>query len=144
MGLNIKIIAPLRDKDTWGEGHYEAPRGERIHIGLDFAAAAGSVLISPVTGHVSKIGYPYWDDLSYRYVEVTDSDKYRHRFFYVEAEVEPGQIVLATVTRLGTVQDVVSRYPVPRGMKNHFHYEIKDTNDITYDPEAFHEHRHTS
>jgi murein DD-endopeptidase MepM/ murein hydrolase activator NlpD len=134
MGIEIEVLVPERGTDSWGSGHFGADRGKRVHVGIDFCAPAGGILLSPVSGHVTKHGYPYGDDLTYRYVQVRDNDGLAHRFFYVEPIGELGRSVTAG-TPLGTVQDIVRRYSVPRGMKNHFHYEIKDQNGNKVNPE---------
>ena len=122
----ILVVVPERGRDSWGEGHFGASRGDRTHMGIDYAAVPGSVLISPITGQVTKLGYPYADDLSYRYVQVTDSLGRKHRWFYIEPGVTVGETVIAEFSSLGTVQDIVKRYPTPHGMTPHFHYEVKD------------------
>ncbi len=109
--------------DEAGQGHFGADRGSRTHRGVDFYLLPGEVLLSPVTGTVTKVGYPYADDLAYRYIEVSLMNNHRHRFFYVEPEHEVGNIILVG-TRLGTAQDIVKRYP-GIGMRHHVHYEIK-------------------
>ena len=122
----IMVVCPERGRDAWGEGHWGASRGDRTHMGIDYAAVPGSTLVSPVTGQVTKIGYPYSDDLSYRYVEVTDGRGYRHRFFYVEPGVIMRQTIIAEFSALGVIQDITARYATPKGMTPHFHYEVKD------------------
>jgi murein DD-endopeptidase MepM/ murein hydrolase activator NlpD len=134
MAVEIRVLVPERGTDSWGAGHFGASRGKRIHVGIDYSAAAGSILLAPVSGHVTKLGYPYGDDLTYRYVQITDESGSRHRFFYVEPDVRLGyQVDIGEP--IGTVQNIVKRYPVPRGMKNHIHYEIKDENDLYVSPE---------
>jgi hypothetical protein len=45
-------------------------------LGQDVLAATG--------GRVTNVGYPYGDDLSFRYVEITTNDGYVVREFYVQ------------------------------------------------------------
>lgn len=49
----------LRGNDPTGAGWYGAKRGSRKHKGLDLVAKPGTPVMSPINGHVSKIGYPY-------------------------------------------------------------------------------------
>ena len=132
----LKVKTPERGTDTWGSGLWGAPRGSRLHMGVDYTAWPESILLSPVKGKVTKLGYPYGDDLSYRYVQVVDREGCRHRFFYVEPLVDVGDRVKVG-TELGIVQDIVKRYPVPKGMKPHVHYEIIDSNGNYMNPETF-------
>jgi len=71
-------------------------------------------------GKVTKIGYPYGDDLSFRYVEVTDNQGCRARYFYVEPAVSQGQEV-SVGDALGFSQALGGRYP---GITEHVHFEL--------------------
>jgi len=131
--MQLMVRTPLRGTDPGGSGHFGASRGRRLHMGVDFAAAPDSVLLSPVTGKVTKHGYPYSDDLSYRYIQIVDKNGWRHRFFYVD----PIPVLDSTVEvgdEIGKVQDISTRYPVPKGMKCHIHYEIIDKNGNYVEP----------
>ena len=114
----------IRDWDDLGCGHYQASRGSRLHNGIDFCAEPDEKLVTPVSGVVTKLGYCYGDDLSYRYVEVTGTSDRRHRFFYISPGVQVGEIVTAGETALGCVQDIAARYKHRGFMNNHFHYEV--------------------
>jgi murein DD-endopeptidase MepM/ murein hydrolase activator NlpD len=129
----LKVIAPERGTDAGGSGHYGASRGTRRHNGQDFNVAPGSTVLSPVDGFITKLGYPYGDDLTYRYVQVQDDQGNRHRFFYVEPVVEI-QDYIQVGEVLGTAQNVARRYPVPKGMAPHVHYEIIDKDGIYINP----------
>ena len=78
----IKGIARKRIGDRWGQGHYGASRGSRTHNGIDYVLHCGTTVLSPVEGTVTKIGYPYSDDLSYKYIQITSEDGFQHRIFY--------------------------------------------------------------
>jgi len=90
---------------------------------MDFACAAGAIVLSPVSGVVTRLGYAYADDLSYRYVEVEDESNKRHRIFYISPTISVGSEVYSQTTQIGIVQDLTKRYP--NGMTNHVHYEVK-------------------
>ena len=136
--VNMTIQANMRQPDSYGSGHFGASRGSRTHHGIDFACWAGSTVCSTVKGEVTNLGYTYKDDLSFRYVQVTDDNTgHMHRFFYVQPGVEKGDKV-EIGQALGTVQDLLVRYP--NGMTNHFHYEImylEDNKRKYLDPESF-------
>lgn len=72
-----------RGSDAWGSGEFGAPRGDRTHCGIDYVVETGAFMHPFVTGRITKFGYVYPDDLQYRYVEVTDEKRLRHRYFYV-------------------------------------------------------------
>jgi hypothetical protein len=118
----------LRD-DPAGLGHFGAPRaGGRTHRGIDYRCAPGGEVLAPVRGVVTRLGYPYGDDLNWRYVEITGDDQLngpeRHRLFYVRPVCKEGdQVTLDTV--IGVAQDISERYP-DQGMLPQIHYEIKN------------------
>jgi len=128
----ITGILPKRTIDPHGSGEYGAPRGSRLHVGIDFECAPGTQIQSPVHGHVTKIGYPYADDLAYRYVQITDATGHNHRVFYIQPLVEIGAKV-STGDTIGSSQDLTARYP---GITPHCHYEIKKDGIYT-NPEVF-------
>lgn len=118
----IKITTTSRGQDSFGAGHFHAPRGSRIHQGEDFLAPPESKVHALLGGTVTKLGYTYADDLTFRYVQVTDEEGYRLRYYYVKPTVKKGDRINSDDI-LGTVQDLGERYP---GMPNHIHFEIKD------------------
>jgi len=135
-------IQPQIRNDSQGSGEWRSRRGKRPHKGIDYQVTPGAFIKSHVNGKVTKLGYPYGDDLSYRYVEVTDYAGLRHRFFYVEPYAKEGELIQAGAV-LGWAQDVAARYPAneTRGeMQPHIHYEVLDQAGLDYDPEKFLQH----
>ena len=122
----IRLIRQITDllirSDSAGDGHYGAPRGNRTHCGIDYCCEPGSPILSPIVGTVTKHGYPYGDDLSWRYIQITDHDGMHHRLFYVKPQAPIGVEVTAS-TQVGLAQDIAIRYP-GQGMTPHVHYEI--------------------
>jgi len=112
----------MRQSDKYGSGWYHAPRGDRKHNGIDVIAMPGAGVICPVEGTITKLGYTYADDLTYRYVQVTDNNHYDWRFFYVAPKVIMEEIIPSGMV-IGTVQDIGARYP---GITPHYHLEIKN------------------
>lgn len=129
----IKLTAPPRGIDTYGSGAYLAARGARRHNGIDFKAAEGSIVHPMSRGEVTKLGWCYNDDPSYRYVQVTDMAGYRVRYFYVSPSVKLGDKV-DTDTKLGTVQDLTTRY---KTITPHVHLEVKDLQGQFMDPAKY-------
>ncbi|RLA60150.1 MAG: M23 family peptidase [Epsilonproteobacteria bacterium] len=122
--------------DKAGSGEFGSSRdgGSRTHSGVDFISKPESQVLTPVSGKITKLGYPYADDLSYRYVQITDEEGNKHRMFYVQPgkELAIGQQVFQ-YDPIGIAQDVSRRYP-DRGMTPHVHYEIKDKLGKFIDP----------
>lgn len=125
----IKLSAVQRTQDSYGNGEYQSPRGNHKHRGIDFAPQVHAVS----AGEVTKLGYPYADDLSFRYVQVTDSDGFNARYFYVKPCVEVGDKVSAGQV-LGLMQDLGKRYP---NITPHYHFEVKDKNGVIVNPHNY-------
>ena len=115
----------MRKPDNHGSGYFGAPRGNRVHYGIDYKAAKGSLVHSNVSGKITKLGYPYADDLSYRYVQITTDEGLDYRFFYLEPSVVMGDLIVVGDI-LGIVQDLETRY---KDITSHFHFEVKRGNE---------------
>lgn len=113
----------LRGTDGCGDGSFGAPRGDRLHRGLDVLAEPGDAIHAACSGTVTKLGFCYADDLSYRYVQITHNTlPIVARLLYVLPDVDVGQAV-AIGDVVGTAQDIAKRYG--NGMKNHCHLELQ-------------------
>jgi len=131
----IRIRVEQRKLDAYGSGEFGASRGDRTHNGIDYTLS----VLSPVAGKVTKLGYPYADDLIYRYVQVTDADGYHWRVFYIEPTVKVGDIV-SCETEIGQPQDIAARYSSKGWMNRHVHLEVMnyiDGKKVYYNPESF-------
>lgn len=126
----LTIIPPLRGFDSQGSGAFGAPRGSRTHKGIDLACMKGSQVLSVCDGEVTKLGYPYSPSDQkkghLRYVQVTDSNGYDTRYFYILPSVSIGDKVSAG-DAVGTVQGLINIYD---GITDHYHFEIKKDGDI--------------
>jgi hypothetical protein len=128
-GVTRSPIGEIRGQDSRGCGLFGSSRdgGARRHAGVDYTAAPGQSVFAVIDGVVSKIGYPYADDLSYRYIEITSQDRhpggksYVVRQFYVNPGVELGANVEAREA-IGTYQELGSKYP---GVTEHVHVEMR-------------------
>lgn len=114
-----------REHDGYGEGRFGASRdgGAREHAGVDYVAEAGQRVVAPISGYVTRIGFPYGDDERLRYVEITNPAlKLTARVFYLRPDVQVGQAVRVgkPIGRAATLQD---RYP---GITDHVHLEVRE------------------
>ena len=119
--------------DPAGSGKFGARRGKRAHTGIDYVCTPGAEILSPVDGVVTKRGYAYSDDLSWRIVDVKDRTGMTHRLFYVEPCVDEGQRV-TRYTPIGRAQDITQRYPA-KEMLPHVHYQIEDEDGEIVNPD---------
>lgn len=114
-----KII--LRGDDPTGHGNYGAKRGTRKHKGLDLVTKPDEDVFAPISGQITKLGYPYSGNLEFRYVEITN-DVYRVRIMYCKPiNLYKNQRVFEG-QKIGEAQDIAG-YWNPR-MKNHIHLEV--------------------
>ena len=103
----------------WSRGVCDG--GLRHHEGVDYVAAAGQPVQAPISGYVTRIGYAYDDDLSFRYVEITNPAlRYQARVLYVSPDVAVGQTVRLGEA-IGEAQSLQRRYP---GITDHVHLEL--------------------
>ena len=116
------IGAPKRTQDVFGSGSYGASRGTRKHNGIDYACYPDSAVFAPATGIITKIGYPYADDLSFRYVQITTEDGLDYRIFYISPIVGLNDFVTRDHTIIGISQKLGDRYP---DITEHVHFEVK-------------------
>ena len=140
----MKATLPIRKMDGYGAGHYGASRGDRIHHGQDYVAYPGTFIHSEVSGIVTKIGWPYANDI-YRYVQIettVDGQVYDVRYFYLNPLCKVGDHILADDI-IGTVQDLTLRYKdtirndgTIKKMQCHVHREVKH-NGQYFNPEKF-------
>lgn len=111
----------FRQPDARGQGHFGAPRGSRLHKGQDIVGQSGQDVLAPMSGVVTKIGYSYDDDLSFRYIHIKGEEA-SARVHYVKpsddiklgSEVERGEVI-------GSLLSLKERYP---GITDHAHLEL--------------------
>lgn len=127
------VVAEPRGTDRWGQGHFGAPRGDRKHEGVDYALPIGATVLALTAGRVTRTGYAYGDDMSYRYVEMTDRHQHRLRYFYVDPTVKVNDNVLPG-DPLGRVQDLTRRYA---GITPHVHFEVYEPGGDRIDPAEY-------
>lgn len=129
----MKAILVQRNSDKWGEGHYGASRGDRKHVGIDYCCSPGSIILAIKGGRVTKLGYAYGDDLSFRYIEITDAAGYAARYFYVEPSIKEGDMVFHS-DMIGNSQKLGDRYDE---ITEHVHFEVKDPEGNYIDPNTY-------
>ena len=131
----INCILPERGIDDFGSGAFGASRGSRTHRGIDWACYPDTIIESRTSGRVTKLGYPYANE-DFRYVEITDENLARHRYFYVNPMVKQGDLIEQDEV-IGYAQDIAGKYnTAEKRMTNHIHYEILVNNEPV-DPEEF-------
>ena len=129
----IKVIPPIRTTDVRGSGAYHAPRSYGKHNGVDVAILPKSAVLSATIGTVTKLGYMYNDDLSYRYVRIVTPLGYTLSYCYVSPAVKVGDEV-SVDQWIGNVQDIGARY---EGITPHIHLSVKSPTGEYVNPEIY-------
>ena len=131
--VNPVANGKVRGYDKHGAGHYHAPRGTRLHDGIDIITTTGQDIVSPIDGTVTRKSYPYAGDLRYTGLLITGTGK--HKDFEVKIwymlpfQTLIGKPVIAG-NQIGTAQDLTIKYP---SITNHVHLQVK-VNGKSVDP----------
>lgn len=115
----IFTIPKLRGTDAQGSGAYGAPRGDRKHKGVDYAAKPGTMVSNIIPGRVTRLGYPYSGNKELRLIEIERPSGDLIRYLYVLPVVKKGEWIEPGAP-LGTVQ----RLPY-KGITQHVHVDVR-------------------
>ena len=108
--------------DPEGDGHFGAPRGYRVHTGLDFLGEVGQDIVMPFDkAYVSRIVRPYVDTSEYMGLELVNNMFIGHLLYLVPNDNVVGSY-LTMGEVLGTMQDITARYS--DRMRPHVHLDI--------------------
>ncbi|XP_073345937.1 leukocyte cell-derived chemotaxin-2-like [Pagrus major] len=117
-----------RGSDSWGQGHYGARRGDRVHKGLDIVCSDGSTVYAPfdVTLHGNVIVYT--DPTK---AAINDGINLRgeglcFKLFYVRPDKTSGSVKKGH--RIGTMLPMQSVYA---GITSHVHVQMCNKGDPT-------------
>ena len=123
----------IRGTDAQGSGAFGAARGGRTHQGTDYIATPGQDVHAVISGRVTRIGYPYANDLTYRLIDITNNQDDVARHFYVQprAGLSVGDNVNGGAA-IGTAQRLGNR-PGFTGITEHVHVEIR-RNGVLHNP----------
>ncbi len=124
----------IRGQDDWGNGAYDAPRGDHRHEGVDVCCEAGELIRSLTYGKVSKIGWCYdWSDYPgrkhMRYVEVALDGNF-FRYLYVTPSIAVGDHVSPGAV-LGASIDLDAVFPK---IIQHVHIEHIEPSGLKVNP----------
>ena len=119
--------------DAAGDGHFGAPRGSRLHKGVDYSCYANEPVSAPMYGKIVRIAKPYRDG---RWLGVLIRNSlYEGKLFYfdpyhdrVGSYVQSGEVI-------GYAQSISKKYP-GQGMTDHVHWQIQDMDGVFIDPET--------
>lgn len=116
--------------DPAGDGRYRAPRGDRLHQGLDTLADPGDSARAPMTGVLVRSGLCYQDDDRFS-LAVIECEPWESRVLYVApfARLIGRRVLMGQI--IGMVQDVTKRKDyAAQGMNPHVHTEVRHHGEL--------------
>ncbi|XP_077415373.1 leukocyte cell-derived chemotaxin-2-like [Vanacampus margaritifer] len=117
-----------RTSDTWGQGHYGAPRGSRTHKGLDIVCDDNSSVYAPFDVTINRKVIVYTDPSKAAInngIEM-EGEGLCFKLFYVNPDKTSGTV--SKGQRLGVMMPMQSVYP---GITSHVHVQMCDNSDPT-------------
>jgi hypothetical protein len=109
--------------DAQGDGHFGAPRGARLHDGLDFAGEPGQDVLMPVDGWIVRVSFPYATDLRWKGAVIANNwITIKMWYFTMQPDLQWGpEGLIPAGDPIGSLQDLGQKYP---GMTPHVHMRI--------------------
>ena len=107
--------------DDGGSGLWLAKRGLKLHQGVDYELpnGPGQLVVSPITGILVRIAYPYSDTQEYSGCEIRGADIWIKMFYLRPYDSLIGQEILMGQP-IGIAQDIGKRY---KNVIPHIHLE---------------------
>lgn len=127
----MKIISPTGNwnvrNDGAGLGYFGAPRGKKLHAGVDLQCVPGQVIWSPINGTIVREAYPYVGDLKWTGCLIV-GDQMKVKMFYMRLLPRIRRFLPYDVKvgeKIGWSQDITNRYPNEPNMTPHVHMELQ-------------------
>uniref|UniRef100_A0A3Q0S5E9 Leukocyte cell derived chemotaxin 2, tandem duplicate 1 n=1 Tax=Amphilophus citrinellus TaxID=61819 RepID=A0A3Q0S5E9_AMPCI len=117
-----------RTSDGWGQGHYGAGRGGRLHEGLDIKCSDGSTVFAPFDVTLNGKLTVYTDPSKAAINEGINlsGEGLCFKLFYVRPDRTSGRVRKGE--RIGTMLPMQRVYP---GITSHVHVQMCDKSDPT-------------
>jgi len=107
--------------DPAGMGHFGAPRGDRLHRGVDLLCEPMQPITVPFASVLERIARPYADDPTYSGALLRGEWLWA-KLFYIIPQRELIGMSLTKGQQFAVAQDISEKYGEP--MKPHIHFEI--------------------
>jgi murein DD-endopeptidase MepM/ murein hydrolase activator NlpD len=127
----MKFINPTGTgirSDAGGDGHHGAPRGARLHDGLDLKVEVGQKILAPHDGYIRRRSYPYGDDVRWHGL-VLEHKRITTTIWYMEPleniirrEVKAGDLI-------GYAQDISKKEGYDK-VTPHIHLRIENIDPL--------------
>ncbi|MCF6283395.1 MAG: M23 family metallopeptidase [Candidatus Polarisedimenticolaceae bacterium] len=136
----VKFAKPtglgIRGIDTYGAGKYGAPRGRRVHDGVDYKSTAGQNVKAPLSGVVEKISRPYSAGIDAKVlsgIKIVASDGTKCWVWYIQPSANiVGSVVEAGTSVIGIAKTLKNRYK--KGITDHVHVRVHAKNGTKINP----------
>lgn len=122
MGILVNPTGGTIRNDTQGAGYWQAPRGQRLHRGVDFDGEPGQIVVAPCGGEILRVVYPYADDMRFEGVRIRN-ERLILRLYYVRVSPVLVSKEITAGQPIGELQDIRLRYG--KDMKPHAHLEVE-------------------
>ena len=134
----------LRGKDSYGSGHYHAPRRGRLHDGVDYRSVAGQPVYAALAGRVERISRPYRSGIEHKRLSgllIVASDGTSCQMWYLQ----PKPNIVGSLVRagdvVGTALTLQNRHPPRRpplaaagAMIDHIHVRLSNRSGQSINP----------
>lgn len=108
--------------DAAGSGHFHAPRGGRLHEGVDLVCTPGQSILCPIDCSYVRISNPYKDDNRWHGLLLNRESFLIYVWYIRPYYFKIGETIHEGET-LGVAQDIAVKYGPP--MTPHVHLGIK-------------------
>lgn len=113
-----------RGVDHFGSGAFHAPRGNRLHNGVDYECIPGQIVRAPISGTIVRKAYPYSDDVFYEGC-VLENPEIQIKMFYFVPTCKIGSWVQQG-EEIGYAQNISNKYSKGnKYMTPHVHLQIE-------------------
>lgn len=119
MGRIIRPVPGSIRIDPMGDGHFMAPRGSRLHCGIDIECIPDEHVLSPMNGIFKRIARPYVG-LDYSGVLIESKNLWIKMFYFLPDDSLIGKELFAGQI-IGRAQDISLKHS--GGMLPHIHLE---------------------
>ena len=114
--------------DSVGQGYWHAPRGSRLHLGVDLLLpyGPGQSVTAPHEGRVVRYSFPYVADKNYSGLHIKGS-QIESILWYLEPIIAIG-LYVSEGQEIGFAQDISKKYGT--NCKPHIHWQIGEYGEI--------------
>ena len=106
--------------DAEGDGHYGAPRGDRVHNGEDYLCDPGQDVVAPFDMVIKRVANPKYGSppSGIQWIKGRSSGK----MFYLKPDPSLIGKAVKEGQKIGVAQSVSDDYGLPK-MKDHIHFQ---------------------